>query len=496
VTGTPFVAWSVVLPLAGAAVALVLGARAARWVGLATALSTLAANLGLARQVVAGGPFRHPVGGWGAPLGIDLLADGLSVLMILMTAAVGIGVTVHAFAYFEDPRPADPGQAAEGRVRRLLFWPLWLFLWGALSALFLSRDVFNVYVTLELVGLSAVALVALDGGGEALGAAARYLVLALLGSLAYLLGVGLLYAAFGTLDADGLRAALQPGLVGTAAGALVLGGLAVKAALFPLHGWLPPAHARAPSPVSAVLSALVVKSSFYLILRWTSGILPPDLVPGARILLGLLGAAAILWGSVQALRRERLKEVIAYSTVAQLGYLFLFFPLSRDLGAERALAGAALFALAHALAKSALFLAAGSVLHALPSDRIDGLSGLGARMPLAAATLVMASVSILALPPSGGFAGKWFLLAAAVRSGAWGWAAVMLLGGLLAAAYSFRFLERLVAEAPDEAPPARAPAAMQLSALSLAAGALVLGMVPWLPLRLLGAGGVPGGLLP
>jgi formate hydrogenlyase subunit 3/multisubunit Na+/H+ antiporter MnhD subunit len=495
-SGTPFVAWSVLLPLAGATLALVLGARAARWVGLGTALATLASSLGLAWQVIAGGPFRHRVGGWGAPLGIDLRADGLSALVVVMTAVVGAGVTVHAFAYLEDHAPAGPAEATPGRMRRLLFWPLWLFQWGALSALFLSRDVFNVYVTLELVGLSAVALVALDGGRESLGAAARYLVLALLGSLAYLLGVGLLYGAFGTLDADGLRAALRPGLVATAAGALVLAGLAVKAALFPLHGWLPPAHGSAPSPVSAVLSALVVKAAFYLLLRWTTGILPADLLPPAQVLLGLLGALAILWGSIQALRRERLKQVIAYSTVAQLGYLFLFFPLSRALGAERALAGAALFAVAHALAKSALFLAAGSVLHALPSDRLDGLRGLGARMPLTAAALVLASVSILALPPSGGFAGKWFLLAAAVRSGAWGWAAVMLVGGLLAAAYSFRFLERLVAEAPDDAPPARAPAAMQLSALSLALGAFVLGTVPWLPLRLLGAGGSLGGLLP
>jgi formate hydrogenlyase subunit 3/multisubunit Na+/H+ antiporter MnhD subunit len=424
------------------------------------------------------------------------MADGLSVLMLLMTSAVGMGITVHAFAYLADHAPPGSPEAAEGRVRRLLFWPLWLFLWAALSALFLSRDVFNVYVTLELVGLSAVALVALAGDRDAFGAAARYLVLALLGSLAYLLGVGLLYAALGTLDADGVRAALRPGLLATAAGALVLAGLAVKAALFPLHGWLPPAHARAPSPVSAALSALVVKASFYLLLRWSTEILPPDMLGPAKLLLGILGALAILWGSVQALRQERLKQVVAYSTVAQLGYLFLFFPLSRGLGAGPALAGAALFALAHALAKSALFLAAGSALHALPSDRIDELGGLGARMPLTAATLAMASVSILALPPSGGFAGKWFLLTAAIRSGEWWWAAVMLAGGLLAAGYTFRVLERVMADAPGGGPPARAPAAMQISALALAVAALVLGMVPWAPLHLLGSGGSLGGLSP
>lgn len=492
-SGTPWIAWCLLVPLAGATLALALGPRLGRWVGLATAAGVGATTLGLAGQVLRAGPVRHLVGGWGAPLGIELLADGLSALMALMTAVVGLGVTVHAFAYFEDHGPAD--QAASGRLRRLLFWPLWLFLWAALLALFLTRDVFNVYVTLELVGLSSVALVALAGETAALGAAARYLVLALLGSLAYLLGVGLLYAAHGTLDADGLRAALAPGLVASAAGALVTAGLAVKAALFPLHGWLPPAHAGAPSPVSAVLSALVVKASFYLLVRWHGEVLPPALTGAAAQALGVLGALAILWGSVQALRQPRLKQVVAYSTVAQLGYLFLFFPLSRELGAGPALAGAALFALAHALAKASLFLAAGSILHALPGDRLEHLRGLGARMPLTTATLVLASASLLAIPPTGGFAGKWFLLSAAVTTGRWWWAVVMLAGGLLAAAYVFRVLQLAISPAEDEGP-ARAPLAMELSAFALAAAAVLVGLAPWAPLRLLAAaaplaGGAP-----
>ncbi len=491
-SGAPWIAWCILVPLAGAALALALGPRLGRWVGLATAAGAGTAALGLAAEVLRAGPVRHRVGGWGAPLGIDLLADGLSALMVLMTAAVGLGVTVHAAAYLEDHGPAD---AAAGRLRRLLFWPLWLFLWSALAALFLTRDVFNVYVTLELVGLSSVALVALAGEVAALGAAARYLVLALAGSLAYLLGVGLLYAAHGTLDADGLRAALAPGLVASAAGALVTGGLAMKAALFPLHGWLPPAHAGAPSPVSAALSALVVKASFYLLLRWHGEVLPPGLTDGAAQALGVLGALAILWGSVQALLQPRLKQVVAYSTVAQLGYLFLFFPLARELGAGPALAGAALFAVAHALAKAALFLAAGNVLHALPGDRMEHLRGLGSRMPLTTATLVLACSSLLAIPPTGGFAGKWFLLSAAVTTGRWWWAVVMLAGGLLAAGYVFRVLQLAISPAADEAP-ARAPLAMELAAFGLAAAAVLVGLVPWAPLRLLAAaaplaGGAP-----
>jgi len=490
-SGAAWAIGAVLVPLAGATAALVGGARAGRWVGLATAGASAACAGGLASAVLAGGTVRHRVGGWGAPLGIELRADGLSALMLVMVAAVGIAVTVSAAAYF-----GGAGGGEEQGRRRLLFWPLWLFLWAALDALFLAADVFNVYVTLELVGLSAVGLVALAGDRAALGAAARYLVLALLGSLAYLLGVGLLYAGLGTLDAGGIRAALGPGLLATAAGALVLGGLALKAALFPLHGWLPPAHAGAPAPVSAALSALVVKAAFYLLVRFTREILPGAALPRAEVLLGALGAAGIVWGSLQALRQDRLKGVVAYSTVAQLGYLFLFFPLARDAGAATALSGAGLFALAHALAKAALFLASGAILKALPSDRLDGLAGLGSRMPLTAAAVAVASVSILALPPSGGFAGKWLLLSTAFATGRWGWAVPMLLGGVLAAGYSFRVLERAIASTPGDAPPVRAPLAMELSALALALAAFAVGLVPWAPLRLLGAGGALAGVAP
>jgi multicomponent Na+:H+ antiporter subunit D len=484
-TGVPLVAACAVIPFAGAIFALVAGARAGRWIGLGTSAAAAGAAGALAVQVLAHGPLRHRAGGWGAPLGIDLQADGLSALMLVMTAAVGFAVSVHAFGYFEDHAPAP--DVEEGRIRRLLFWPLWLFLWGALAALFVARDVFHVYVTLELVGLAAVALVALAGDPAAIGAAARYLILALLASLAYLLGVALVYGSTGTLDMDALRGALPPGLLATASAALVVAGLALKAALFPLHGWLPPAHAGAPAPVSAALSALVVKGAFYLVVRWAVEVLPPAVLRPAELMLGVLGASAIAWGSLQAFRQERLKQVIAYSTVAQVGYLFLFFPLARGIGAADALAGAAIFALAHGLAKASLFLSAGCVLHGLGSDRLAALRGLGSRMPLTAAALAIASVSILALPPSGGFAGKWFLLSAAISSGRWWWAIPMLAGAVLAAGYAFRVLERVIGPAADDAAP-HAPLAMQLAALGLAIGAISVGLAPWAPLALLAAG--------
>ncbi|MDT8403435.1 proton-conducting transporter membrane subunit [Sulfuriflexus sp.] len=256
-------------------------------------LAIALAVTGLALQLWQHGVFHHAVGGWDAPLGIVLYADGLSLMLLTMTALVGIGCSVYASAYFT----VDEAHR---------FWPLWLFLLAALNALFLSADLFNLYVTLELMGLAVVALTALSGGRDALAGAMRYLLATLSGSLAYLLGVALLYHAFGSVDIATLAGRMTPVSAAWAALGLMSAGLILKTALFPLHLWLPPAHASAPSPVSAVLSALVIKASFYILLRLWIMLFGPFAGDGVAAFLGLLGATAIVWGSVQALRQTRL----------------------------------------------------------------------------------------------------------------------------------------------------------------------------------------------
>ena len=209
----------------------------------------------------------------------------------------------------------------------LVFWTLLMAVWGALNIVFLGSDLFNLFVALELLTFGAVPLVCLDGRAETLAAALRYLLFALLGSVLYLLGTALLYGAYGTLDIVLLSGRVRPEPATWVAAALMTVGLLAKTALFPLHLWLPPAHAGAPAPASAVLSSLVVKASFFLIVRLWFDVMPGLPSEAAGQLLGTLGAAAIVFGSVLALRQARLKLLIAYSTVAQIGYLFLLFPL-------------------------------------------------------------------------------------------------------------------------------------------------------------------------
>mgnify|MGYP001027023454 FL=1 len=462
----PLLPWAVALPLGGAALVFVVRPQA-QPIGLAVGLASAAVGLLLALQVATGGAQHHAVGGWGAPLGIDLAADGLSALMVAMTSVVGLWVSLYASAYFG---------AEDGGHQRAYFWPLWLLLWTALNALFLAADSFNAYVTLELLGLSAVALVALAATPAALGGAMRYLLVGLLGSLLYLLGVGLLYGAAGTVDFRLLATAPLAGPAAAVALGLITAGLVLKTALFPFHFWLPPAHASAPAPVSAVLSALVVKASLYLLLRFWFWVLPEAATPVVTNLLGLLGALAVIWGGLRALTAERLKLLVAYSTVAQLGYLVLVFPLA--LGQREgftAWGGAALLLLAHATAKAGMFLSAGAILKVARHDGVAGIDGVAQAMPVTTFAFALAGMSLIGLPPTGGFAGKWLLLNAALATGQWWWAAVLLAGSLLAAAYTVRVLTHAFTRLPGEPPACAVPARLEWSALALAVTALALG---------------------
>jgi formate hydrogenlyase subunit 3/multisubunit Na+/H+ antiporter MnhD subunit len=414
------------------------------------------------------------MGGWSAPLGIELYADGLSLLMLIATALVGIGVSVYSASYF---KPED--------ARR--FWPLWLFLLAGLNALFLAADIFNLYVTLELTGLAAVALAALTGSKAALSRAMRYLLATLLGSLFFLLGVVLLYHGFGSVDIAILAERIAPAPVIWAALGLMSAGLILKAALFPFHFWLPPAHASAPAPISALLSALVVKASFYILLRLWLKIFGPLVGANVGTLFGLLGSAAILWGSIQALRQTRLKLLVAYSTVAQIGYLFLAYPLAMNAGVS-AWNAVSYLALSHALAKAAMFLAAGNLLRFGGHDRIADLDRVVQRLPLTAWAFALAGVSIMGLPPSGGFIGKWLLLEVALSQGRWDLIGIIILGGLLAAAYIFKVLGYTFTQAPVTHKPRAVSLSMEWAAFLLALGAILLGFIAVPVFTLLGIG--------
>lgn len=462
-------AWLILLPLLWASAAFLAGpGRGARLAIAAQALQLVLSML-VARTVLDGSAL-HAAGGWPAPLGIELVIDGLAAAMLLLTQVIVLPLAIYARSYF-----AVHPEGSRG------FWPLAGFLVAAMNALFLSADIFNLYVTLELLGLAAVGLVASGGSAAALAAALRYMFVTLAASGAYLLGVALVYGAYGTVSLRLLAPLLAQGPADAAVlgAGLMVAGLLFKTALFPFHAWLPPAHGGAPAPVSALLSALVVKATFYLLLRLWTGAGAPLASPPAALVMGLLGAAAIAWGSVMALRQQRLKMLVAYSTVAQVGYLFMVFPLLAGAGpdASRAVSGAiVLQAVAHGLAKAAMFAAAGAVAVSAGHDVVARLGGLAAQRPVTLFAFGLAGVTLMGLPPSAGFLSKWLLIERALAAGLWPLAVVILAGGLLTAAYVFKVLRHAFGHAAPGVAYQRLPRTLEWPALWLALASMALGL--------------------
>ena len=480
---------AVLVPFVAVMAGLVLGGRRAELVAMATVGVGFLVVLGIARALLQSQEaVVYLLGGWAPPLGVAVRADGLSVVMMLAVSVVIAGIAVYARGDFGTPVGVNETRAS------LTFWSLLMAVWGALNLVFISGDVFTLYVALELLTFAGVPLVCLDGRGETLRAALRYLLFALLGSMLYLLGAFLLYGAYGTLDIAMLGQRLQAGPLTWTAAALMTAGLLAKTALFPLHLWLPPAHAGAPAAASAVLSALVIKGSWFLALRlWLDVFYDVVTWSWAQWLAGL-GVAAILVGNIVALRQVRLKLLIAYSTVAQIGYLFLMFPLvagarAAQVDSSDAVTGGMLQAISHATAKAAMFMAAGLIYTTLGHDRVADLRGAARALPATMLAFALAGASLIGLPPSGGFLAKWLLMSAAMSTMQWWWGLAMLVGGLLTSVYVFVVVMRAMAPPdPGWAPKRTVPGYQQGAVLGLALCSFLLGAAALFPPGMPGIG--------
>ncbi|MDO9521319.1 MAG: proton-conducting transporter membrane subunit [Pseudohongiella sp.] len=389
-----------------------------------SAVSLIAAWFALAEVAALAQPVLINLGGWETGLAIRLRLNPLSSLLLVFTAFMHVLIGLYA------------GFSRQGASRD--FWPLSSFLHGSLAALWLSADLFNLYITLELLGLTAVAMVAL-AGKKAYKPAANYLILSLVASLFYLLGVALVYGRYGSLDVVLLSLQTRSDLITRIALLMMTAGLMLKAALWPLHLWLPAAHANAPTAVSALLSGLVVKGPLFILFLLWSEVAPVDLAQQIGPVLAVAGMIALVAGGVSAMRSPYIKTLVAYSTVAQLGYAMMALGLLLTWQLPQMHVALWLFVIAHGLAKATLFLAAGEMQTTLGTKRVSGLRGATQTVPVAMFAFAVAGGSLIGLPPSGGFLAKWVLLEPLLSQPQnWPWAFGVLLGTLVSAAYIFR----------------------------------------------------------
>lgn len=478
-TATGLAAWalpsSILLPL-GLSLAAFLGALSPKRqvaLGLPAMLMCLVLSL---PATLGGEALGVALGNWPPPLGIAWHLDLPTLSMLGMTAIVAGAASLALLL--------DPSTSSDRHL-----WPLWWMMWGGLNALLLSQDLFNLYVTLELVTLAGVGLVARsphDRFGEA---ALRYLMASLLASLLYLLGTALIYGQTGRLDLGLLVDALEDDATMRLAAALLTLGLLIKAAVVPLHTWLPAAHSKAQAPVSAMLSAVVVAATLFVL--WRLWLAPLAQLHSAQLdWLVLIGIAALGWGGVQAALQTRLKLLIAWSTLCHSGYALLLLGLEADMNwptpnaaHDPAFPGGLLLLLAHGLAKGALFLAAGAIVVAHGHDRLSRLAGDAGRLPLAWLAMALAGLSLLGIPPTGGFVGKWWLLQGALAQGHYLIAAVVLLGTFFTAACLWRLFDLGLRPEPRRAAviasrPTHSDTTRRLAWLALGLAALAWGLGP------------------
>ena len=470
-------ALQVVVPLMAAPLCVLLRRPGLVW-GFATLVCwvAFAISIALLARVGDGGAISYELGGWAVPWGIEYRVDTVNVFVLLIVSGIAALTMPYARASVAAEVPRD---------KHALFYTMVLLAVTGLLGIAITGDAFNLFVFLEISSLSSYALIGMGRDRRALTAAYQYLIMGTIGATFILIGVGFLYMVTGTLNMGDLGERLAP-LSGSgtvqAAFAFLTVGIGLKLAMFPLHLWLPNAYAFAPSAVTVLLAATATKVAVYMLLRFAFTVFGvsfafAEMRVGAVLLP--LAVIAMFAASVVAIFQDDIKRMLAYSSVAQVGYMLLGIGFATTLG----LTGGIVHLFNHALMKAALFMCLGAVFLRQGSVHSDALRGLGARMPLTSAALVVAGLSLIGIPGTVGFVSKLYLVRAALETGWWPLAVLVLLSSMLAVVYVWRIVEIAYLREPAAATAGRdeAPPGMLVPILLLAAACVYFGLDTGLP---------------
>ncbi len=425
----------VVIPMVLAPLAALVGRWNASWAVAAGACWwALYASVSLLMRVMDEGVIRYALGGWPAPYGIEYRIDLASAFVAVIVAMIGAVSIIYA-------RESIAQEISEDRIP--LFYAAFILSLTGLLGISITGDVFNVFVFLEVSSLSAYSMIALGQDRRALTAAFQYLIMGATGATFIVIGIGLLYVMTGTLNmvdlAERIPAVADNRTIPVAFTFLTV-GITLKLALFPLHLWLPNAYTYAPSSVTAFMASTATKVSVYLLLRFFFTIFGFEF-SFERMQLDMvlmpLSLVAILAMSMVAIYQQNVKRLLAFSSVAQIGYMVLGISFGSVLGVTAGI----LHLFNHALMKGALFMAMGCVMYRVGSVRLDAMAGLGKKMPWTMAAFVLGGLSLIGVPLTVGFVSKWYLVQAALERGQWGVAGVVMVGSLMAVVYIWKVVE-------------------------------------------------------
>jgi len=425
----------VVIPLIAAPICVILRQGTFSWL-LATIVSFLSfvISCALFNQVIAEGVISYAIGGWAAPWGIEYYVDKLTAFMLLIVNAVAAFILLGARMSLADEISSD---------RLYLFYTAFLLNLTGLLGVIMTGDAFNLFVFIEIASLSSYAMISIGSDRRCLYAAFKYLIFGTIGASFILISVGLLYAVTGTLNmADMLQRLPDVENTKTLSTALVFFtiGIALKAAIFPLHSWLPDVYTWSPSIVSTFLAGTTTKVFIYVLIRFIYSVFGFEYIfdqESLNLLLMILACAAILYGSFLAIKQDSLKRLLAYSSIAQIGYMLLGISLATELG----LAAGLIHVFNHAFIKVALFLSVALIIYFNKTDSIKQLAGIAKTMPVTMACFLIAGLSMIGVPLTAGFISKWYLIKASLAVGYWGLVLIIVFSSMLAIGYIWKVIE-------------------------------------------------------
>jgi len=430
---TELMPFAVLVPLIASGVVAILPGRT--WPWLITLLAAVASAViaALTLMVALDAPMNYPFGNWPPPIGIEYRVDAANAFVALLVA--GMAALSLPWAKLSVDRDVPERQGP--------FYALFLMAVAGLMGITLTGDAFNVFVFLEISSLATYALIAHGQDRRALLASFRYLIMGTIGATFLLIGIALLYMMTGTLNMADLAERL-PEVQHTrsvdAALAFIVVGMGLKLAMLPLHLWLPNAYAYAPNFVTIFLAGTATKVALYVMARFIFTIFGADysfaVLPLGAVLM-VLGVAGMFAGSWVAMFQDHLKRMLAYSSVAQVGYMVLGLSLMSVAG----LTASFLHLFNHGLMKVALFMAVGTLMYRVKSAKIDDLRGLGGQMPWTLTAFALAGLSLIGVPTTAGFISKWYLILAAVEVDAWWLVGLIVITSMMAVYYIWRVIE-------------------------------------------------------
>lgn len=457
---------TVFLPLGGAAAGLLLARnrRLQHWLGLAAGVGAWLCSLGVLAANLESGPQIYRLGGWPTPFGIVLAADLLSALFAVMSTTVVAAGILYALGC-KDKVVSVP-----------TFMPLFLCMGAGLNGALYTGDIFSLFVFIELMVIASVILVAISDNRLGLEAAIKYLLISSMGTLFLLIGIGALYATFGTLTMADIGRLLAGGdrpLLAQAAAVMLMCAFLLKSAVFPFHFWQPDFHTTAPTPVHSVLSSVVVKVGIYGLIRLITLMFTAE-APLVQNLLLVLGVIGIFFGSLGALRTYDAKRLLAYSTFGQIGFILVGI----GWGTPLALAGALVYAVNHSFIKSALLMITGAISSRTTgkTSRLSEIGGVGHKLAYTSGLYFLGGMALAGVPPLNGFISKVALIQGGI--GAEGWLVLGLAvgAGMITLLYMTRTWQLIFQQKPDEHTKTKSTGDSQLAPSLLIALCIGLGL--------------------